>query len=437
MRNIPSRSSLFTFAAFLAAGCGSSESLTDPDPNIPDDPNPPPPAALPLRTDLGTLGGESSYAFDVNDGGVVVGMAQTSAGTFQAFRWTLNDGLQALAPLDGDTASRAIAITNDNTVLGVSTSKAGTSRPVTWTASGAVTELPIPPIAGAGLAPNDRNTQGTVVGDATFTGDPAAFVHAWVWSAAGGLTDLSSQLEVPYENYAAAINGSGDVVGMMSGGLRRAYLWRPQGGARSLGIPGTAPGRTETAAQGVSGDGRVVGWARLLAGEDDAGPVAPFPSLGSYAYVWSDASGFTLLPGFGGESESDAVGDDVNDRGDVVGSATPPGGSAINAVAWPRGGAIVRLNGSDVNSSVALAVNNAGIAVGWTSTAEGGTTNRATVWNIERATPVTARITAPISPRTRPRVAELPARGAARCLQLRTKIVSKARLAECIEGRGM
>lgn len=437
MRTVPGRTSLLTVAAFLVAGCGSSESLTDPVPDVPDDPNPPSPATLPLRTDLGTLGGESSYAYDVNDGGVVVGAAQTAAGTYQGFRWTLDAGLQALAPLAGDVESRAIAIANDNTVLGSSISEGGTDRPVTWSASGEVAELSIPPIAGAGLTPNDRNAEGAVVGDAIFTEDPNAFVHAWVWSSSG-FTDLANQLDVPFENYAAAINDAGVVVGTMGGGLLRAFLWRPQGGAQNLGVPGTAPDRTEVAAQGVNGDGRVVGWARLLPNEEDAAavPSEPFPTFGSYGYVWSDGSGFTLLPAFNRESPADAVGYDLNLRGDAVGSATPPEQSSIKAVAWPRGGAIVDLNGSDVNPSVALAVNSAGIAAGWTSLASEGSTNRATVWNTEKATAITARAGGHRAQTGRAAPAALPMRGAAGCLPPRTRIVSKLKLAECFEGRG-
>jgi probable HAF family extracellular repeat protein len=429
MRKVFRHHYLVGFAVSLAAGCGSSESLTDPDPNPnnPDTPNPPP-ATLPLRTDLGTLGGESSYAYDINDGGVVVGEAQTSSGTFQAFRWTADGGLVGLAPLAGDPGSRAVAVANDNTVLGVSVSEDESTRPVVWDASGTVTELPISPIAGAVLGPNDRNAQGTVVGDANFADE----VHAWVWSAAAGLTDLAEELDVPSENSATSVNDVGAVVGTVGGGLSRAYLRPPQGGAQDLGVPGSAPGRTHVNALAVKNDGRVVGWTQLLAQqeEDPVTPVPPFPSSGTYAYVWNSASGFTLLDAFEGEFESDAIGQDVNDRGDAVGSATPPGSDAIKAVAWPRGGAITELNPADGNTSTALAVNNAGLAVGWTAT---GAANRATVWNLDQLTPATARIAGRAARSVPARQADAPLRGAARCLQLR--LVSKTKLAECIEGR--
>jgi uncharacterized membrane protein len=113
----------------------------------------------------------------------------------------------------------------------------------------------------------------------------------------------------------------------------------------------------------------------------------------------------------------------------VVGSAAEPESNVIEAVAWPRGGAIVSLNGADVNTSVALAVNAEGIAVGWTSTDEEEGTNRATVWNIDKATQATARISSRLGQPGRPQASM---REAASCLQRR--MPTKTRLVECVEG---
>lgn len=423
--------SMLLVASWLAVGCGG-DSLNEPDPNNPQEPNNPDVPGLPARTDLGTLGGESSYAYDINDNGIVVGESQTSDGTYRGFRWTLDGGLQPLPPLPGDRASRALAVANDNRPLGESIAEDGTSRPVLWMSDGTAEELAIPLLSGAHLTPNDRNTDGTVVGDALFEESPDALAHAWVWTSTTGLTDLSAQLEVQYESYAAAVGTAGHVVGTLGAGLWRGYVWSPQGSARSLGVPGGAPDRTEVTAQAVNSGGQVAGWARLLPPETDEVPLPepPFPTFGSHAYVWSEGAGFALLPGFAGDIPSEAVASDLNDRGDVVGSAIQPGGEAITAVAWPRGGAIVPLNGQDLNPSVALAVNGNGVAAGWTSTSSEGA-DRATVWNITLAAPVTARLAQPDTPvreRTRTRS------GTAACLE-RENLISKARLADCVEGR--
>jgi probable HAF family extracellular repeat protein len=431
-------SSLLLACALVTAGCGSSDALTDPDPNNPNDPGTPggpnPPPSLPRRTDLGTFGGASSYAYDVNDGGTVVGAAQTADGRFRAFRWTSADGLQELAPLAGDVESRAISVSTDGVALGISVSATGDARPVTWSTGGDAVELPIAPIAGADLVPSDRNAQGAVAGDALFAEDESNLVHAWVWSAAGGMVDLSNELDVPFENYAAAINDAGTVVGTTGGGLWRAFRRTGPGGAESIGVPGSEPDRTELTALGINGDGAIVGWTRLAADEGGAQPSAPFPGVGTFPYVWRAASGFTLLPVFETPSESNAVADDVNGRGDVVGSAVTPDGT-IQAAAWPRGGPIVNLNDTDANPSVALAVNSTGVAVGWTSTDGGEGTNRGTVWNLDQASAVVAREgRAPGT--TRPALSTRVSTGAQACLRRRDVLVSKAKLAACFEQGG-
>jgi probable HAF family extracellular repeat protein len=420
-------------ASCLVLSC-SGDSLNEPQPHNPEEPDNPEVPALPARTDLGTLGGASSYAYDINEAGVVVGRAQTADGTFRGFRWTRADGLESLPPLSGDLQSRAIAIAEDNTVLGFSISADETSRPVLWSSEGTAEPLEIPAISGAQLTPNDRNAQGIVVGDASFPESSDALVHAWVWSATSGLIDLADQLDVQFESYASAVGDAGHVVGTLGGGLWRAYIWSRESGARSLGIPGNAPNRTQVTAVGVNGLGQVAGWAELFPPETDAvsAPEPPFPTFGSHGYVWTEAGGFTLLPGFGGDDPSGAMALDLNERGDVVGSATPPQGDNINAVAWPRGGAIVPLNGSDLNTSVAFAVNSTGLAVGWSSTG-GEEANRATVWNIDLASPLTAQIARPGGRAYAPGRVRTQSRGAG-CLE-RGAVISKLHLAECLEGR--
>jgi len=42
-------------------------------------------------TDLGTLGGNWSYAFGINDRGQVVGYGQTASGEIHAFMWENGD----------------------------------------------------------------------------------------------------------------------------------------------------------------------------------------------------------------------------------------------------------------------------------------------------------------------------------------------------------
>jgi probable HAF family extracellular repeat protein len=70
--------------------------------------------------DLGTLGGDWSYAYGVSaDGAVVVGMATNAAGDWRAFRWTASGGMEDLTMTyanllaDGSKLQAATAISPD------------------------------------------------------------------------------------------------------------------------------------------------------------------------------------------------------------------------------------------------------------------------------------------------------------------------------------
>jgi probable HAF family extracellular repeat protein len=71
--------------------------------------------------DLGTLGGETSIAIDINDGGEVVGNAQTATGQSRAFLYS--DGAMLELPIPGETSSAA-AINRHGQVVGLTSSLA-------------------------------------------------------------------------------------------------------------------------------------------------------------------------------------------------------------------------------------------------------------------------------------------------------------------------
>lgn len=419
---------MFAVSSFAACGGGESATAPEPDPDPPSEPPPGQPEPLPSRTDLGTLGGAASYAYDINDRNVVVGKAQTEAGSFHGFRWTVNAGLQGLPPLQGDLESEAVAVASDDVALGFSLAPDGTARPVSWDVAGTAAELPIPPIEGARLYPVDRNDQGTIIGDAPFADPEDDIVHAWVWSPNAGLTDLAAVLEPSFDNFTGGINAQGEVAGTVGGGLARGFRWNSQRGPQDLGVPGSEPTRTQVTAVAINGQGDVAGSTLL---EDDLSgnpPVAPFPNFANQPFIWREGTGFTLLPVFDTGPEGSGMAEGVNNSGDVVGSAFVAASATIQAAAWPGAGAIVNLNGSDANTSLAVSVNNGRIAVGWTTMADGEP--RGTVWNIARAPTATA------SSRTvQPGRLGLANRSAARavdCLRRRTALVTKARLVACL-----
>src|SRR5216684_3085377 len=79
-----------------------------------------PAQALPLYTltDLGTLGGNTSVAYNVNNNGEVVGSAAVNAGQTDPFYWKAGTGMVDLGGLGG-TNGWAENIDNSGNIVGV------------------------------------------------------------------------------------------------------------------------------------------------------------------------------------------------------------------------------------------------------------------------------------------------------------------------------
>jgi probable HAF family extracellular repeat protein len=325
------------------------------------------------RVDLGTLGGASSYAADINNGNTVVGWSETSSGTTHAFRWTAADGMVDLGTLPGDAMSRAVAVLdepaqNGALILGVS-GEDGRWTPVVWSSSGSISALPIPLIPGLTIAlPTDFNARGDVVGSDAF-----GTQHGWIWSETDGKYDLSANiLGGSNEGDASDVTASGVVVLTTKASTChhtsdcwRTYRWSETKGYDPLGTPGNDPEANVTGLA-LNETGTVAGWATAAS------------ASGTTPYRWDSNSGFTLLANYATGSSSYGYATAVNSNGTVVGADFEPASGSIVASRWLASGGIVKLSPGDPNPSIAVAISNLGTIAGWAAVSNG--VSHAVIW---------------------------------------------------------
>jgi len=277
-------------------------------------------------TDLGTLGGTSSWAYGINNSGQVVGEAYTSSGYSHAFR------------------------TAPNSPINAATDDLGT-------------------FGGTMSAAADINDSGQVVGWAyTSGGNPHAFRAAPNSPISAATDDLGPLGGSYYDIYASGINNSGQVVGyaVRAGGYVDAFRTAPNSpiNSTSTGL-GTipAPYNEGTLPYGINSSGQVVGFVGYLLDSDRA-------------FLYSGSGPMQDLGTLGGWGDACAYG--INDSGQVVGCAGISGGgshafrTAPNSSINPATDDLGTLGAPYNYGSRAFGINNNGQVVGY-SNSSGGT----------------------------------------------------------------
>jgi probable HAF family extracellular repeat protein len=137
--------------------------------------------------DLGTLGGSTSAAVDINASGQVIGMSDVAGGGQHGFLWSSGGGMQDLASLLGSAASSVAAINDAGQIAGSYVAPGGETHAFLYTPGSGLRDLGT--LGGNESVATGLNAQGDVVGSSkTAQGD----VHAFFWSSTDGMEDVTT-----------------------------------------------------------------------------------------------------------------------------------------------------------------------------------------------------------------------------------------------------
>ena len=281
--------------------------------------------------DLGTLGGDQSVAYGLNDAGQVVGWSTipgcvtgNGAPCRRAFLWD-NGVMTDLGLLAGDEESFARAINNSGQIVGTSEANilfgSGTFHAVTWDKSGIAPLMDL----GAGLSSfaYDINDAGQITGWTTDPNDNRDSAVVW---AGGSIANIGMN-ETHESSRAQGISNNGKLAGFAwnlfspNDSILYDGTWLQIGGAGQF---------QNSEASDVNDQGTVVG-------------LQAFPSGGWHGAYWpagaKDAIDAGVLPGL-------ALGElyDVNEWDVAVGRSYADDGSNLSRAMLFDGNALYDLN---------------------------------------------------------------------------------------------
>ncbi len=129
-------------------------------------------------TELGTLGGDESWAYAINNAGQVAGTSSSLSIDTHAFLFTDVTGLADLGTLGG-YVSRAFALNDAGNVVGTAQDGANAMRAFAWTLAGGMRDLnEFIPVNSGWVLTEARgiNANGQIVGNGLLNGQPRAFL---------------------------------------------------------------------------------------------------------------------------------------------------------------------------------------------------------------------------------------------------------------------
>lgn len=207
--------------------------------------------------DLGVLPGKAqSQAFGFDAAGRIIGLSAVLGDAFpRSFRWDAGV-MTDLGDFEAHASNPAgTVIVGQHTVL-AGTSSIRTAHACFWQA-GVITDLPT--LGGLNALALDVNAAGVIVGSSSVSGNLTSHACAWIGGTPVDLGVLAGTF-----SQANAINAFGGVAGVSStaaSGGRHAFLFtiNAAGGVTSRTDLGVLPGATESAARDINDAGVIVG----------------------------------------------------------------------------------------------------------------------------------------------------------------------------------
>jgi probable HAF family extracellular repeat protein len=269
-------------------------------------------SATPPMQDLGTLGGSSSFAYGINDSGQVVGSSYLYGNTYHAFLYdaTATPPMQDLGTLGGGGVSQAFGINASGQVVGLS------ENPTNHTHAFLYDQAATPPMQDLGTLGGTVsrawgiNDSGQVVGSSYLTDDSAEHAFLYDATATPPMQDLGTL--GGRVSQAFGINASGQVVGLsyITGNIvSHAFLYDPAATPPMQDLGTLAGMMGGSQAWGINNSGQVVGIGDFadVGGAFLYDPAATPPMQDLNNLIPSD-SGWTLTLANG-----------INDSGEIVG----------------------------------------------------------------------------------------------------------------------
>ena len=255
--------------------------------------------------DLGTLGGNESRAYAINENGTIVGRSLTGSGETRAFIYE-SGVMSGIGTLGGST-SEAYGINENGQIVGKSENGSGQIHAFLYDDSN-TTMIDLGTLGGVESYAKAINNNGQIA--------CSSQISSGYWRAAiyenGQMTNLGILSGSSWNALTSGINSSGQIVGycdVTGGSPWHACMWENS----TINDLGTLPGTSKSNGQGINDSGQITGFSNNN----------PSPPCSGFIYESGTMSPIGSL----GQSPDDTRARSININGHIVGYSNTTGGN--------------------------------------------------------------------------------------------------------------